>query len=63
MPRYDPSAYLAVAVTVDLVVLTIRDDALRVLLVRRGAAPYKGRWALPGRFRPAGRGPRCGGES
>ncbi|SHH25258.1 8-oxo-dGTP diphosphatase [Jatrophihabitans endophyticus] len=38
------------AVTVDLVVLTIRDDELCVLLVRRGEAPYAGRWALPGGF-------------
>jgi len=37
-------------VTVDLVVLTVRDGALAALLVRRGAAPYKGRWALPGGF-------------
>lgn len=38
------------AVTVDLVVLTIRDCELSVLLVRRGSAPFKGRWALPGGF-------------
>ncbi len=38
------------AVTVDLVVLTIRRDALSVLLVKRGAPPYAGRWALPGGF-------------
>ena len=38
------------AVTVDLVVLTIRDGALCALLIRRGAPPYKGRWALPGGF-------------
>lgn len=49
-PGYDPSAYPPVAVTVDLVVLTIRDDALNALLVRRGEAPYRGRWALPGGF-------------
>ena len=50
MKDYDPSRFPAVAVTVDLVVLTIRDDELCVLLVRRGEAPYKGQWALPGGF-------------
>lgn len=38
------------AVTVDVVLLTVRQDALQVLLVRRGGAPYKGRLALPGGF-------------
>lgn len=47
---YDPAAYPPVAVTVDLVVLTIRDDELCVLAVRRREAPYRGRWALPGGF-------------
>ena len=44
-----------VAVTVDLVVLTVRPGAagrpeLFVLLIRRGIAPYRGRLALPGGF-------------
>jgi 8-oxo-dGTP diphosphatase len=38
------------AVTVDLVVLTIRSGLFSVLLIRRGLPPYKGRWALPGGF-------------
>src|SRR6185437_462743 len=38
------------SVTVDLVILTIREQTLRVLLVRRGIPPYQGRWALPGGF-------------
>ena len=32
---------LTAAMTVDLVVLTVRDDELSVLLVRRGIAPFK----------------------
>lgn len=38
------------AVTVDLVVLTVRDDVLTVLAVRRRLPPYRDRWALPGGF-------------
>jgi 8-oxo-dGTP diphosphatase len=47
---YDPRAYPPIAVTVDVVALTIRDTELQVLLVRRGERPYAGRWALPGGF-------------
>ena len=38
------------AVTVDLVVLTVRNDELAALCVKRGVAPHRGRWALPGGF-------------
>jgi len=40
----------AVAVAVDLAVLTIRGDRLHVLLVERAKPPYRGSLALPGGF-------------
>jgi 8-oxo-dGTP diphosphatase len=39
-----------IAVTVDLVVLTVREELLQVLTIRRGEEPFVGRWALPGGF-------------
>jgi ADP-ribose pyrophosphatase YjhB (NUDIX family) len=47
---YDPRAFPPVAVTADVVALTIRERALHLLLVRRAFPPYKGQWALPGGF-------------
>ena len=47
---YDPRAYDPVAVTVDVVALTIREGQLQVLLVCRGEQPFRGSWALPGGF-------------
>lgn len=38
------------AVTVDIVVFTIRDEQLKLLLIRRACPPYRGKWALPGGF-------------
>ena len=37
-------------VTVDMLILTVREGKLNLLLSRRKSAPYAGRWALPGRF-------------
>lgn len=37
-------------VSVDVVILSLHDDALKVLLVKRGDYPQKGKWALPGGF-------------
>jgi len=39
-----------VAVSVDLVILTVRASQLSVLVWRRDAQPHQGRWALPGGF-------------
>lgn len=38
------------AVTVDMVIFTLKDNALQVLLIKRGVEPSKGLWALPGGF-------------
>ncbi|WP_405007462.1 NUDIX hydrolase [Kitasatospora purpeofusca] len=54
LAAYDPRAYTPVAVTVDVVALTLRQGRLHVLLVERALPPYQGRWALPGGFLRAG---------
>ena len=41
---------MAIAVTVDIVVFSFHDSALRVLLGGGRNAPQRGRFALPGRF-------------
>lgn len=38
------------AVTVDVVIFTIRNDELKVLLIKRAHDPFAGQWALPGGF-------------
>jgi 8-oxo-dGTP diphosphatase len=48
---YDPSAFPAFAVTVDVVILTMSGGTLHVVLVRRGQAPFAGMWAIPGGFK------------
>jgi ADP-ribose pyrophosphatase YjhB (NUDIX family) len=37
-------------VTVDSVLFTLHEQALRVLLVKRASHPQQGRWGLPGGF-------------
>lgn len=38
------------AVTTDIVIFTIRQDELKVLLIKRALPPHQGMWALPGGF-------------
>jgi len=45
-----PDGYAHPFVTVDVVILTLRDGRLQVLLMRRGAEPFRGKWALPGGY-------------
>jgi 8-oxo-dGTP diphosphatase len=40
--------YFGFGLSVDCVVFGYRERELRVLLIERGAGPYKGYWALPG---------------
>lgn len=37
-------------VTVDMLILTVKEGRLNILLSQRVGPPYEGRWALPGRF-------------
>ncbi|WTW98676.1 NUDIX domain-containing protein [Streptomycetaceae bacterium NBC_01309] len=56
LAAYDPRAFAPIAVTVDVVALTIRQrpdgggKSLHVLTIRRGAMPFAGCRALPGGF-------------
>ena len=37
-------------ITVDIVILTIKNDALQALLVKRNNEPFKDKWAIPGGY-------------
>jgi 8-oxo-dGTP diphosphatase len=42
--------HLALRLAVDLAILTVREDRLRVLVIERANPPFEGRTALPGGF-------------
>lgn len=60
LASYDSAVFPKPSVTVDVVLLAIRAEALQVLLVRRPGPPEAGRWALPGGFESPGEGPAPG---
>lgn len=50
LAAYDPRGFPPFAVTVDVVLLTVREQQLQVLLVERDTSPFRGGLALPGGF-------------
>ena len=50
LASYDPTSFPPFAVTVDVVLLTVRHGELSVLLVERDTHPFRGALALPGGF-------------
>lgn len=50
LERYDPAEFPRPSVTVDLVLMTVREGRLAVLLQQRRDHPFKDQWALPGGF-------------
>ena len=50
LQTYDPSQFEHPSVTVDILIFTVYEKKLHLLLIRRDAHPYLGKWAVPGRF-------------
>src|SRR6202165_2582772 len=48
--KYDASKYERPSVTVDVVMMSLRQRDLQVLLIKRRSWPYEGMWAIPGGF-------------
>jgi 8-oxo-dGTP diphosphatase len=48
--EYNASSFDRPSVAVDVVLVTVIDELLRVLLIQRQEHPSKGRWSLPGGF-------------
>lgn len=48
--NYNPNIFERPSVTVDVLIFTIRDEDLKVLLIKRVEWPFKGFWAIPGGF-------------
>lgn len=47
---YDSSIYKNPSVTVDILIFTIKNDSLKLLLIKRKSWPYENHWAIPGGF-------------
>ena len=58
-----PETYPQPIVTVDVVLLTLREEALCTALVRRDRAPHEGAWSLPGGWVHTDEDPDCRGAA
>src|SRR5437763_3641859 len=47
---YDVSKYERPSVTVDVLMMSLRQRDLQILLIKRRSWPYEGMWAIPGGF-------------
>jgi len=50
LSNYRPEIYKDPSVTVDVAICRLYANTLQVLLIKRGEAPFRGKWALPGGF-------------
>ncbi len=50
LKSYDPSKYKNPAAAADTALFAVDGNALKILLIKRGDYPYKGKWAIPGGF-------------
>ena len=48
--NYDVTKYERPSVTVDVLMMSLRQRDLQILLIKRAAWPYEGMWAIPGGF-------------
>src|ERR1700730_2668828 len=48
--KYDASKYERPSVTVDVVMMSLRERDLQILLIKRRSWPCEGMWAIPGGF-------------
>lgn len=48
MDTYEDPGYARPDARVDVAIFSVRDAALKVLLIKRRVGPFKGQWALPG---------------
>jgi len=50
LEKYDVSKFDRPSVTVDIIIFTIKDEDLKILLIKRKKWPFENMWAIPGGF-------------